>query len=133
MLAIIKFFNVWIARSTVPVPVCSLGVLYSILMFFDLQNSLYSFAINAPPLSVLIFSGSPYKLKFGFRKLSTFFVSEDLQIFAVGHLLNLSIAISIWCSPFNFLWFNFPVKSIWISYPGSVNVFNFPKLFFGIW
>ena len=55
MLAIIKFFNVWIARSTTPVPVCNLGVLYSISIFFDLQKSLYSLAMNAPPLSVLIF------------------------------------------------------------------------------
>ena len=107
----IKFFNVCIARSTAPVPVWILGVLYSLSIFFDSQNSLYSFEMNAPPLSVFIFSGSPYKLKFCSRKLRTSLVSADLQIFAVGHLLNLSTAIRIWYSPFSFSLFSFPEKS----------------------
>ena len=76
MLAIIKLFRVCIALSTTPVPVCSLGVKYSISILFDLQKSLYSLEINAPPLSVLIFSGSPYKSKV--KKLNTFFVPDDL-------------------------------------------------------
>ena len=111
MLAIINFFNFCIARSTTPVPVCSLGVLYSISKLFDLEKSLYSLEKSAPPSSVLIFSGSPYKLKICFEKFNTSFVSDDFrQIFMVGHLLNLSITISI-CSPFSFLRFNFPGKN----------------------
>ena len=112
--AMIRFFNVCIARSTTPVPVSILGVLYSISMFFPLQNSSYSFVINAPipPLSVFLFSGSPYMLKFCFRKFITSLISDDFQIFAVGLLLNLSMAISIWCSPFKFLLFSSPEKSI---------------------
>ena len=38
-IACIKIFIVCIARSTAPVPVCILGVQYSISMFFGLQNS----------------------------------------------------------------------------------------------
>ena len=110
ILVIINFLRVWIARSTAPLPVCNLDVLYSISIFFDFRKSLYSLATIAPALSVLIFSGSPYRLKFCFKKFNTSFVSDDLQIFTGGHLLNLSIAISTWCSPFSFLWFNFPVN-----------------------
>ena len=112
---ILDSLRYFIARSTAPVPVCSLGVLYSFPMFRDLQISLYSFEMNSPPLPDLIFSGSPYELKFWFKKFSTSFVSDDLQIFTVGHLLNLSTAISSWYSPFSFLLFSFPKKSICIS------------------
>ena len=103
MLAIIKFFNVFNARTSTPVPVCSLGVLYSISIYFSLQKFLYFLETNAPTLSVLVFSGCPYKLMFCGKKFKTSFVSDDLQIFTVGHLLNLSITISIWCSPFSLL------------------------------
>ena len=94
-----------IARSTAPV--CSLGVLYSYPIFSDLQNSLYSFDMNSPPLSVLIFSRSPFRLNFWFKKFGTSFVSDNLQILAFGHLLNLSTAITSWYSPFSFLLFIF--------------------------
>ena len=59
--------------------------------------------MNAATLSDLIFSGIPYKLKLLDKKFITSFVSEILQIFTVGHLLNLSIAIKICVSPFNCL------------------------------
>ena len=75
----------------------------------------------------------PYKSKFCFKKFSTSLVSADLQIFAVGHSLNLSIAFKIWYSPFKFLLFNFPEKSIGISCPDSVYVFSFPNSRFGNW
>ena len=132
ILANTRFFIVCIALSTVPFPVCILGGQYCISMFRALQNSLYSVEVNAP-LSDLIFSGMPYKLNWFDRKLITSFVSDVLQIFAVGHLLNRSIAINICGSPFRFLLCNFPVKSICISCPGSDNFSNFPYLFFGIW
>ena len=65
-----------------------------------------------PSLSVFILSGNPYKLKFCFRKFNTSLVSDDLQILAFGHLLNLSFAISIGWSPFSFLLVSFTEKSI---------------------
>ena len=130
--AIVKFFSVCIARSTAPVPVCILGVLYSVSII-SCCKILCILSIQTPPLSVCIFSGNQYRLKFCFKKFSTSLVFDDLQIFAVDHLLNLSIAINIWYSPFNFLLFKLPEKSIWISCPGSVNVFSFPNSFFGNW
>ena len=102
ILANTRFFIVCIALSTVPFPVCILGGQYCISMFRALQNSLYSVEVNAPPLSDLIFPGMPYKLNWFDRKLITSFVSDVLQIFAVGHLLNRSIAINICGSPFRF-------------------------------
>ena len=126
MFAIIKFLIVCIALSTTPFPVCIRGVQYSICMFRLLQNFRYSFDMNAPPLSDLIFSGIPNKLKLLDKKFITSFVSDVLQIFAVGHLLNLSTAIKICVSPFNFLLCNFPVKSICNSCPGSDNFSSFP-------
>ena len=59
----IKFFVVSIAISAAPVPVCILGVQYSIAMFFDLQNLVYSLELIAPPLSELIFSCIPFEFK----------------------------------------------------------------------
>ena len=118
---------------------CSRAGMYSRCALFDFNVFLFAkfnvvFEINAPPLSDLIFSDIPYKLKFCFRKLkNSFFVSDVLQIFTDGHLLNLSTASSSWFSPFNFLLCSFLVKSVWISCPGSVSVFNFPLSFFGIW
>ena len=53
--AITRFFNIWIARSTVPFAVCIRGVQYSFSIFRFLQNSRYSFEIKAPALSDLIF------------------------------------------------------------------------------
>ena len=103
MLANIKFFIVCIALSTVPFPVCVRGEQYSISIFRDFQKFLYSVEMNAPPLSDLIFSGIPYRLKWFSRKPMTPLVSEVLQIFAVRHLRNRSIAISIWGSPLCFL------------------------------
>ena len=67
-IAIIKFFNVCIALSTTPFPVCTRGVQYSISILRFLQNSWYSFKTIAPPLSDLIFSGIPYKLELLDRK-----------------------------------------------------------------
>ena len=81
--------------------------------------------MNAAPLSDFIFSGIPYILKLLDRKFVTSFVSEVLQNVAVGHLLNLSIAISICISPLNFLLCSFPVKSNCIFCPGSDNCFHF--------
>ena len=132
LFAIIKFFSVCIALFTVPFPVFIRGVQYSISIFRFLQNFRYSLQTNAPPLSDLIFSGIPYKLKLLDRKFLTSFVSADLQIFTVGILLNLSIAISICASPFIFLLCNFPVKSICISWPGSVNFSRFSVVFFSV-
>ena len=99
------FFNiliVCIALSTTPFPVCIRRVQASISKFRLLQNFRFSFEMNAPPLSDFISSGIPYRLKLLYRKFITSFVSEVLQIFAVGHLLNLSIAIKTCVSPFNF-------------------------------
>ena len=100
--AIIRFLIVWVALFTTPFPVCIRGVHHSISIFRFLQNCWYTFEINAPVLSDLIFSGILYKLKLVDRKFITSFVSDVLQIFAVGHLLNLSIAISICVSPLKF-------------------------------
>ena len=98
MLANIKFFIVCIALSTVPFPVCIRGGQYCISIFRDLQKFLYSVEMNAPPLSDLIISGTPYRLNWFDRKPMTSLVSDVLQIFAVGHLLNRTIAICIWGS-----------------------------------
>ena len=103
------------------------------IQFRLLQNSRYSFEIKAPPLSDLIFSGIPYKVKLFDKNCITSFVSEVLQIFTVGHLLNLSTAINICTSPWMFLLCSFPVKSICNSCLGSVSFSNFPKCFFGNW
>ena len=62
MLAVIHFFNICIARSTAPVPVCS-------LQFLVLQNSLYTLQINALPLPDFVLSGTPYRLIKFFRNL----------------------------------------------------------------
>ena len=105
-----KFFKTCIALSTTLFPVCNRGVQYSISMFQFVQNSLYSFDIKAPPLSDLIFSGIPYKLKLFVSKFMTSFVRSVLQIFTVGHLLKRSTAIKIWTSPFICLLCSFPVK-----------------------
>ena len=79
---------------------------YSRCTIFDFDNlrfaEIFIFFGFYPRLSLSIFSGSPCKLKLGFKKFNTSFVSDDIQIFTVGHLLNQSMAISIWCSPFSF-------------------------------
>ena len=93
--AIINFFNVCIALSTTPFPVCARGVQYSISTFRFLQKSRYSFETNAPFLSDLIFSGFPCKIKLLDRKTVTSLISAVLHIYTVGHLQNLSTAISI--------------------------------------
>ena len=111
--AIIKFFNVCIDHLKTPFPVCILVVQYSLSILGFLKSCLSSFEMNAALLSDF-FSGIPYKLKL-LRKLITTFVSEVLQIFTVGHLLNLSTAISNCSSPCKDLISNFPVKSICIS------------------
>ena len=67
-----------------------------------------------------------YKLKLQDKKDITSFVSEVLQIFEVGHLLNLSTAMSLCVSLYSFLLRNFPVNSICVSCPGSDNFSNFP-------
>ena len=54
--AIVQFFSVCTARSTTPVPVCSLGGLQSISTFLFFRNNLYSFDRNALPLSDFSFS-----------------------------------------------------------------------------
>ena len=112
---IIRFFKVCIALSTTPFPVCNCGVQYSISVFRFLQNSFYSFYMKAPPLSDLIFSGIPYRIKFFVRKFKTSFVSAVMHIFTVGHLLKQSTATKVWTSPFIRLLCNFPVNSIYIS------------------
>ena len=94
-------------------------------MFRFLQSSLYSFNIKAPPSSDFIFFGIPYKLKLFVRKFMTSFVSAVLHIFTVGHLLKRSTAIKISTSQFIRLFCSFSVKSICISWPGSVSFFNF--------
>ena len=109
---------------------CILGVQHSISMFFNLQNSSFSFEMNGPPLFDLFFSGISYK--FSDNKIFTSFVSEVLQTFTVGRLRSLSTAISFF-SPFNVWLCNFPVKATWLCYLGSDNVFSFPLLFFDIW
>ena len=124
--AITKFYSVCVALSTVPFPVCIRGVQYSISIFRFLQNSRYSFEIKEPPLSDLIFSGIPYRLKLLDRYCITYFVSEVLQIFTVGHLLNLSTTVDICTSPWMFLLCKFLVKSVSISCPGLVSFSSFP-------
>ena len=49
---------------------------------------------GSDPLSDLIFSGVPYNLKLLDENCVTLFVSEVLQIFTIGHLLNLSTALA---------------------------------------
>ena len=96
---------------------------------FDISvfaTSRYSLETNASLLSDLIFSRFPYRLKLLDKKFVTSLVSAVLQIFTVGYLLNLSIAINICTSPCIFLLCNFPVKSIGNSWPGSVSCSNFP-------
>ena len=113
--SLLSNFSDCIELSTTPFPVCILRLQYSISIFRFLQNFLYTLEIIAPPLSDFIFSGIPYKVKILIRKLISSFVSEVLQVSTVGHLLNLSTAISICTSPCKFLLCNFPVKSICIS------------------
>ena len=72
--AIIRFLSVCIALSTALFPVCIRGVEYSISMFRFLQNSRYSFDINALPLSDFFFYGIPYRLKLLVKKFITSFV-----------------------------------------------------------
>ena len=74
-------------------------------------------------------SGSPYRLKLLDRKFLTSLVPAELQIFTVGQLLNLSIAINICTSPCIFLFCNFPVKSICISWPGRLVFLVFRSVF----
>ena len=119
-------FTEFFKRSIAPVPVWVLGVQYSISMFFDLQYSIYSFEMNAPPLSDLIFSGIPYRLKFCVMKIITSYVSEVLQLFMVGCFRNLSAEISKWFYPFRFWSFSFSVESIWVFCLRSVNVLIYP-------
>ena len=97
--AMIRFFNVCVAISTAPYPVCTQGVQYSISILRFLQISRYSFETKVPPLSALIFSEIPYKLKLLDKNIMTSLVSAGLRFFTVGHLLNLSTAISICTSP----------------------------------
>ena len=82
--------------------------------------------MNAPPLSDIIFSGITYKLKLLDKKFVTSFVSEVLQIFAVGHLLILSTGLSICVSPLRFLLCSFPVTSICVFCPCSDSFSSFP-------
>ena len=112
---IIRFFRICIDLSTTPFPVCILGVQYSGSMLRSLQNCLYSFEIKDPPLSDSCFLGIPYRIKLLVKKFITSFASHVLQIFTVGHLLNLSTATGICISLFKFLLCYFPVKSICIS------------------
>ena len=109
--AIIKHFNVCIDLSTTSFPVCILGSQYSISIIRFLQNCLYSLELNAPPLSDFIFSRIPYKLKRLVWKLITSFISEVVQVFTVGHLLNLSTAFRICTLPRTFLLCKNPVNS----------------------
>ena len=108
--AIIRFLSVCIALSTAPFPVCIRGVQYSFSMFRILQNSRYSFDINAPPLSDFIFSAIPYRLNLLVKKFITSFVSLIYKF--LRSALNLSTAISIFFSPCKCLLCNFLVISI---------------------
>ena len=101
---------------------------------FDSQNYLYSFEITAPPLSAFIFSGSPYKFKFSFRKFKTSLVSADLQSFAVGLSLYLSTAIRSWflrlvfpCLVFRNNQFEFlvPAPLLFLVFRIRVSIFGF--------
>ena len=53
-LASIRFFSDWMVRSTNPVPMCTMAVPYARSKFCDLQISLFSLEIKAPPLSDFI-------------------------------------------------------------------------------
>ena len=57
--ACIRFHIDWIVRSTNPVPVCRFGVPYLRIMLYSLQKRLYSFEIEALPLSDLIAFSTP--------------------------------------------------------------------------
>ena len=108
-LAIIKFLNVFIERSTAPVPVCNLGGLSSFSMFLLLQNVLCSFDMNALPLSDF-FLGDTVTINEAIKKSYNFFTSVDLHTWTTGHSLYRSMPIWIYGSPFICLSCSFPEK-----------------------
>ena len=111
-------------RSTNPVPVCRLAVPYMRLIFCVLQNSMYSLEIKAPRLSDYICFGTLYTFLYSFRNEFTVSWFVFLHIFATGHRLFLSTAISIKGLVCNFLLLRFPVKSLCISSPGQFLIFR---------
>ena len=58
-LLVSDFFIDWMVRSTNHVAVCRFGVPYLRIMLYSLQKPLYSFEIEALPLSDLITSSTP--------------------------------------------------------------------------
>ena len=116
------------ARSTKPVPVCNFGVLLMRSMFSPLQNFLNSLLLKQLPLSVRIHRGFPLSAKYFVKNFVTVRVSAILQMCAVGHLLQRSIATKIYTSPRVFGLIG-PAKSIWISWFGSVKI---SSLFFSV-
>ena len=99
------------------------------VFYFNISTFAKMFIVfrnETPTLSDFIFSGIPYKLKLLVRKFFTSFVSEVLQIFTVGQLLNLSTAIRNCTSLCKFLSCIFPVKSMSIF--GRVRFFLTVKL-----
>ena len=120
-------------RSTNPVPVCRFAVPYSQIIFCDLQNSLYSFEMKAPPLSDFIRFGTPYTFVYSFNNVMTVWWLVFLHIFATGHRLVLSSAIRIYVLDCKVLLCRLPVKSIWISSSGFFGVSIFVFSMEGSW
>ena len=128
---LIRFFNVCIALSTTPFPVCTRGVQYSISIFRFLQILGILWKQTLLFYQIWFFSGILYKLKLLDKMFVTSLLSALLHIFTVGHLLNLSTAISV-CTSHVFSCSS-PVKSICNSWPDSIRFSSFPKCFFGSW
>ena len=131
--ASVRFFNDWIVRSTNPVPVCRFAVPYMRLILCVLQYSMYSLEIKAPPLSDFICFGTPYTFIYSSRNEITVSWFVFLHIFATGHRLFLSTAISMNGLLCSFLLLRFPVKSICISSPGVFGGSIFDFSVWGIW
>ena len=110
----ISFSEVCFALPTVPFPRCTIFKPY-ISVFTKLYVLFW-------------YKGSriTYKLASLVGKLITFFVSAVLHVFTVGHLLKRSTAFKVRTSPFISLLWIFPVQSICIHWPGSVNFFSIP-------
>ena len=129
----IKFFSVCIARSTTPVPVCSLRdiILSQIILF--VQNSLYSLDMKALPLSDFFFSGPTKRLMKFSRTLITSLASVHLHIRTTGHLLYRSFPIKVLDSSVTCFLCNLPENSIFFSFPGSINTDKLSFLVIGKW
>ena len=92
-LAIIRFFNVCIARSTAPVPVCGVGGLFSEALNFTKQYVFFGYE-RTSTFWLCILRDTLKLMKFS-KTFMTSSVSVGLHIRTTGHLLYGLIPIKI--------------------------------------